>query len=97
MAKYKLVPAARDDVHHILEYIATDNLDAALDVHARFVETFEMLASNPRAGHLREDLTTRPVRFFPVYSYLVVYESDTQPIHIVRVLSGAQDIPAILH
>ncbi|MBK9778004.1 MAG: hypothetical protein IPP62_16870 [bacterium] len=42
------------------------------------------------------DLTSRPVRFFPVYSYLVVYSANARPIEIVRVLGGAQDVGAIL-
>jgi plasmid stabilization system protein ParE len=44
----------------------------------------------------RKDLTSRPVRFFPVYSYLVVYSANARPIEIVRVLGGAQDVGAIL-
>jgi plasmid stabilization system protein ParE len=47
-------------------------------------------------GHFREDLTTHPVRFFPVYSYLVIYMSGTSPVEVVRVLGGAQDIGSIL-
>jgi len=58
---------------------------------------FELLAENPDAGHYREDLTSRPVRFFPVYSYLVVYLAGTSPVQIVRVLGGAQDVEMILN
>ncbi|MBK9304789.1 MAG: type II toxin-antitoxin system RelE/ParE family toxin [bacterium] len=57
---------------------------------------FELLAENPGAGHFRHDLTSRPVRFFPVYSYLVVYAANNSPIEIVRVLGSALDIETIL-
>jgi hypothetical protein len=40
---------------------------------------------------------SRPVRCFPVYSYLVVYSANTRPVEIVRVLGGAQDIESILN
>ncbi len=96
MARYFLVPEARQDLTEILQYIADDSVDAALRVHDHFIEIFELLAENPDAGHLRDDLTTRPVRFFPVYSYLVVYSATTRPIEIVRVLGGAQDVESIL-
>lgn len=97
MAKYVLVPRAREDLHEILDYIAEDSTDAALRVHSRFEEIFELLAENPDAGHYRDDLTSRPVRFFPVYSYLVVYLAGITPIQILRVLGGAQDVEAIMN
>jgi antitoxin ParD1/3/4/toxin ParE1/3/4 len=34
----------------------------------------KLLGNEPGAGHVREDLTSRPVKFWPVYSYLVVYD-----------------------
>lgn len=97
MAGYVLVPQARLDLLEILNYIADDNVDAASRVRGRFLEVFELLAANPGAGHCREDLTSRPVRFFPVHSYLVVYLAGTNPVQVVRVLGGAQDIEAILN
>ena len=90
------MPEARTDLEELLDYIADDSVDAALRVHSRFVEVFELLAANPGVGHLREDLTSRPIRFFPVYSYLVIYLAGTNPVQIVRVLGGAQDVEAIL-
>lgn len=97
MANYVLVPEARNDLLEIFNYIASDSVEAALRVHGRFLEVFELLAENPDVGHYRDDLTTRPVRFFPVYSYLVVYLVDTSPVQIVRVLGGAQDVERILN
>ena len=96
MPRYVLVPEARKDLKEILEYIAGDSIDAALRVHDRFTEIFELLADNPEAGHLRDDLTSRPVRFFPVYSYLVVYSAGVRPVEIVRVLGAARDVESIL-
>ena len=94
--RYVLVPEARKDLAELLDYIAADSVDAALRVHDRFVEIFELLAEHPDAGHYRDDLTSRPVRFFPVYSYLVAYSDGSAPLEIVRVLGGAQDVESIL-
>jgi antitoxin ParD1/3/4/toxin ParE1/3/4 len=57
---------------------------------------FRLLASHPEAGHLRSDLTPLPVKFWPVFSYLIVYNPGARPLAIVRVLHGRQDVAAIL-
>ena len=40
MGGYALVPEARADLLGILNYIADDSVDSALQVHSRFVEIF---------------------------------------------------------
>jgi antitoxin ParD1/3/4/toxin ParE1/3/4 len=54
------------------------------------------LAEAPGLGHLRDDLTDEPLRFWAVYSYLIVYRPETDPLEIVRVLHGARDVRAVL-
>ncbi len=97
MPGYFLVPQARTDLREILHYIAEDNVDAADKVLDRFLEIFELLGENPDIGHFRDDLTSHPIRFFPVYSYLVLYMANSSPVEVVRVLGGAQDIKSILN
>ncbi len=97
MAGYYLVQDAEIDLDAILDYIAEDSLPSALKVQERFLELFRMLADNPEAGHFREDLTSRPVRFFPIYSYMVVYLTNTDPVEIVRIIGVAQDAESILN
>lgn len=50
----------------------------------------------PAIGHLREDLTDEPLRFWPVRRYLIVYRSDSDPLEIVRVLSAYRDVKKLL-
>ena len=57
---------------------------------------FRPLASHPEAGHFRGDLTPLPVKFWPVFSYLIVSDPAARPLAIVRVLHGRQDVAAIL-
>jgi antitoxin ParD1/3/4/toxin ParE1/3/4 len=57
----------------------------------------ELLASQPGIGHAREDLTTRPLKFWPIYSYLIVYDPVPVPVQIIRVLHGKRDIQAIIN
>lgn len=35
-------------------------------------------------------------RFFPVYSYLVVYSAGVRPVEMVRVLGAARDVVALI-
>ena len=74
MAAFRLTPSAEDHVGFIVEFIATDNEDAAVRVRHALYSAFDLLASRPDIGHAREDLTNRPLKFWSVYSYLVVYD-----------------------
>jgi antitoxin ParD1/3/4/toxin ParE1/3/4 len=53
------------------------------------------LGSQSEAGHIRDDLTSRPVKFWPIYSYLIVYDPETKPVEIVRVLHGMRDLEGV--
>jgi len=96
MSGYIFSNAAEADFDSILEHIATDSVHSAINVHARFLEVFQLLAENPEVGHYREDLTSRAVRFFPVYSFMVVYVSGSKPVEIARIFGAAQDVKSIL-
>jgi antitoxin ParD1/3/4/toxin ParE1/3/4 len=54
------------------------------------------LAGDPGIGHRRTDLTGADVRFFAVYSYLIVYRPSTKPLQVVAVLHGARDVLTLL-
>jgi toxin ParE1/3/4 len=43
-------------------------------------ERIVFLGKNPGTGHWRKDLTSEALKFFPVYSYLIVYRPDTKPL-----------------
>ena len=59
-------------------------------------EKIVSLASTPGGGHWRRDLTDESVRFFAVYSYLIVYRPETKPQQIVAILHGSRDVEGIL-
>lgn len=96
MVDYFYSREARLDLFEIWEHIAADNVDAADRVEQEIQQAVAMLATNPGLGHLRADLTSKPVRFWAVYSYLVIYDPDAQPLEVVRILSGYRDITALL-
>jgi plasmid stabilization system protein ParE len=47
-------------------------------------------------GHKRQDLTNRPVKFWRIFSYLVVYDPTSVPLTVIAVLHGARDVEHIL-
>lgn len=95
-ANYVLSLIAEQDIDEVITYIAQENSQAAYDFVDALYESFEKLADNPYLGHIREDLTEQPVRFWTFkWHYLVVYQ-PTQPLQIVRVLSGFRDIANLI-
>ena len=53
-------------------------------------------ARTPGAGHWPRDRTEEAVRFFSVYSYLVVCRPETRPLQVVAILHGYRDVESIL-
>ncbi len=96
MTRYLLTPAARDDLLELAEFIREDRPRAAAKVLRELREVMRRLARSPEIGHLREDLADEPLRFWPVYSYLIIYRPHTRPIQILLILHGSRDIRAIL-
>lgn len=46
----------------------------------------------PGIGHFRPDVTKKPVKFWSVYSWLLVYRADREPIEIIRIVHGMRDL-----
>ena len=62
-----------------------------------FVEAFRFLVRTPGAGHKREDLAEgRPILFWPMRNYLILYKPNTNPLQIVTIVSGSQDVPKLI-
>ena len=91
-----LSPEARNDLHEIWEFIAVDSIDAADRVISEIEEACNKLSEMPGLGHQRSDLTDKPLRFWTVRSYLVVYRPERKPLEIVRILSGYRDVTLLL-
>jgi plasmid stabilization system protein ParE len=95
MKRFKLSPEAARDIREIWAYIAADSMKAARRFRLQILDACQRIADNPGIGHSREDLTDKPVLFWPTGSYLIVYVAR-KPVEIIRVLHGARDIPSLL-
>ena len=53
-------------------------------------------ALNPGVGHVRDDLGDESLRVWPVFSYLIMYLPDTNPVQVIRVIHGARNVRKVL-
>ena len=96
--KYKLAGPASQDIDEIWDftYSKSFSVEVADHVLQRIYESFDLLGENPLAGHIREDLTDEDLRFWSVFSYLVVYRPGADPIEVLAILHSARDVAALL-
>ena len=96
MGRYVLTAEARADLSEIADFIRQDSPGAARRVVESLRDAMAKLAGMPEMGHVREDLAQISLRFWPVYSYLIVYRPETRPLQIFRVLHAARDVRRLL-
>jgi plasmid stabilization system protein ParE len=96
MNRFFLTPEADQDLDDIWEFIALDDIDAADRWDGKLRDAFRTLATNPRAGHSRNDLTAHPILFWPVGAYLILYRVVGQQVEVLAVTQGSRDIPSYL-
>ena len=97
MSRFILAPQAARDIEQIVQYIAKESVNAALDLEDQLLENFRHLASFPTSGHTRNDLAgDRDLLFWPTGKYLILYRAKAAEIEIAAVLHPARDIPKIL-
>lgn len=95
--RFVLAPQAAEDLVEIWSYIKEQSsLEVADRVESAIRDKFVFLAANPGVGHSRENLTDANVKFFPVYSYLIVYRTGPSPLQIVAILHGRRDVEHLL-
>ncbi|MDB5292833.1 MAG: hypothetical protein JWL69_4074 [Phycisphaerales bacterium] len=92
MARFVITPLAKADINDIVAFIRRDSRDAAKRVRAKLRRELKRLADFPGIGHLKLEANDDTLRFWSVYSYVIVYRENTNPLEILRVIHGARDI-----
>lgn len=83
---------AEDDLDHIVDYIAVDNLEAALRLARRIVgEVEQSLPHNPNMGRVGRVNGTRELVVHK--NYIVIYEVLPDVINILEVIHAARLYP----
>src|SRR4051794_24715442 len=87
---------AREDLLGIRAYVHDQSPQGAAMLGARFKQTFVKLANAPGIGRVHEEWAPPPYRFWPLYSYLIMYRADVKPLRIIRVFHAARDLGPLL-
>lgn len=60
-------------------------------LRAEIIRAAANLAKHPHMGHERPDLTVKSVRFWPVFSYSIIYEPGSVPLTVLHLVHGSRD------
>ena len=97
MKRYRIAPAARDDLKRISRYIAIERQSplGATRLRERFLESFRVLVQNPLLGQSCPEFGEN-MRIWSFGNYVVLYMPRLDGIDVVQVAHGARDLPAIV-
>ena len=97
MKRYRLTPAARDDLKRISKYVAIEqeSPQGAKRLRELFLNGFRRLAQHPLIGQACPEFGEN-LRIWPVGNYVILYVPREDGIDIVQVAHGARDLPAIV-
>jgi plasmid stabilization system protein ParE len=75
VTRYRLSPEAEKDLHIIRLYLTKNGGGRVARYVLREIRrSMRLLAERPEIGHWRADLTDAPVKFWSVFSYLIIYD-----------------------
>lgn len=101
MIGYQLTRAAQTDIEDIIDYICVtlQNPDGADVVLEYLYGAMQEVTEEPSRGHRRPDLMNRPVKFYrssKKHKYYLIFDSETEPVTILRVASIRRDFLSLL-
>lgn len=95
--RYIFTETAAADLDAVWDRIALDSPDAADRVVDEILAECERIGREPGIGHTREDLVSkRPIKFWGLYKYLILYRVDRTPIEVLAIVHGARDVEALM-
>lgn len=94
--KLRLSRLAARDLEGLFDYVAAENPAAAERVLSEIEAALAKLTEFPKMGHSRPDLTSRPLLFWQVFRYLIVYRQVEDRVEVARILHSARDVRFLL-
>ena len=96
---YKLIwsPAARDDLHDIVVFIARDDSDRAMSFGYELISEIDRLQAFPESGRIVPEYRNAVIREIIFRPYRIVYRIHHQSkvCEIARVWHSARGIPRL--
>lgn len=90
MSRISFTELAAQDLEKIYEYIADDNVDAAVKHRQRLEKRWYALLDQPRMGTKRDDIEP-DLRSVTEGNYVIFYRSLADGIEVARVLHTSMD------
>ena len=96
---YKLIwsPAARDDLHDIVVFIARDDSDRARSFGYKLISEIDRLQEFPESGRIVPEYRNAVIREIIFRPYRIVYRvhPDSKVCEIARVWHSARGLPKL--
>jgi toxin ParE1/3/4 len=94
----ELTPEARREAAYAVRGLAKRNPQAARDLRHAIVDAARLIGARPLAGRRRPELLRGPYRFWSLvrFSYLLVYDPETDPVLILRLVHTRRHLPRVL-
>lgn len=97
VSAYRLTELANSDLWEIRQRVLEDGGDAVLRrIMIELDAKLTLLCEFPGIGRARPEFTDESVFFVPFYSWFIVYDPESKPLEIVRLLSSRRDMAELL-
>jgi toxin ParE1/3/4 len=94
MKRYRLTPKAGKDLDENSDFIADDDLVAAIRLLDSIEAKCQALAEMPGAGREREELAPNR-RSSHVGKYIIFCRPEDEGVEVIRVIHGNRDLPKL--
>ena len=92
MSRYRITRRADRDLEAIWRRVAHDNgVEVADRIERELHDAMAVIAAHPHAGHTRADVRNPQYRFWSVYSFVIAYRANANPVTVSRVVHGGRD------
>jgi plasmid stabilization system protein ParE len=97
MKSYRLTFQARQDYFDAFSFIVdTFSERTALKWEGKMLRALDQLTEWPQSGRIRPEFGPSHLHFWVEGDYIVLYDPETNPISIVSILHGAQDLFSLI-
>ncbi len=94
----RLLSVAEEDLSEIINFIAADNLSAAVALANKIENDLMLLSENPFMGRVPrdEEIKNLGYRYLIVQNYIIFYTVEDNTIFVHRILHQARDYKTLL-
>ncbi len=90
MVKIEWSPVAQNDLNEIIDYIAQDSLEYALNFYDQVREKVQNLIQFLKIGRMIPELDDPDIREIILRNYRIIYRIYKDNIEIIRIIHGSR-------